>query len=116
MNPLLRFCLDRVCANWALSTFAEIGRFARCLEEHGFEPPEVEEISWRIAPSVAHVPWVTARFLGAELVRSGWRLGPDRWGHLAACVLAPVVGLARSRFGYFRVTATRRADPGTAVG
>lgn len=108
MNPLLRWALDRVCADWALETFAEIGRFTRCLERHGFEDVRVEDASWRIAPSVLHIPWVTARFLAHELVASRLRMGRVRWGHIRACVLSPVVGMARRRFGYFLVTARRR--------
>lgn len=106
--PLSRL-FEVVCADWALETFAEIGAFTRCLEEHGFEDLQVEEISWRIAPSVAHIPWVTARFLWRELRTHGLRLSAVRWGHLRACVLSPLVGLARHRFGYFLVSARRAA-------
>jgi len=108
MNPLLRWALDRVCANWALETFAEIGHFRRCLKRHGFADVRVEDASWRIAPSVMHIPWVTARFLARELAASRLRMGRVRWGHVRACVLSPLVGMARRRFGYFLVSASRR--------
>lgn len=104
--PLSRL-FEEVCADWALPTFAEIGAFTRCLAEHGFEDLQVEEISLRLAPSVAHIPWVTARFLWRELRTHGLALGAVRWGHLRACVLSPLVGLARHRFGYFLVSARK---------
>lgn len=107
MNPLLGWCYRRVCANWALETFAEIDAFRACLERHGFVGVRVEDASWRIAPSVLHVPWVTARFLARQLVESRLRLTRARWGHLVACVLSPVVGMARRRFAYCLVSATR---------
>lgn len=106
-NPLLKKCADIVCANWALETFGEIGAFRDALERHGFVDIEVREISMRIAPSVAYVPWVTLKFLAGELVRSQWRIGALSWGHLRACVLSPVLGMARWRFGYYLVQARR---------
>lgn len=108
MNPLLRWAFEKVCANWALQSFAEIHSFACCLKQQGFEIERIEDISFRIAPSVAHIPRVTIGFLFSELATSGLRLGRARWGHILACVLAPFVGVARSRFGYFLITARKR--------
>lgn len=113
MNPLLGWCYRQVCANWMLETFAEIHAFRGCLERHGFSRIRVEDASWRIAPSVLHVPWVTARFLVRQLVESRLRLTRARWGHVLACVLAPVVGMARRRFGYFLVSAEKRDGVGS---
>ena len=107
MNPLLRWCYRQVCANWAVETFAEIDLFTGCLRDHGFELLEVEDASWRIAPSVGHIPWVTTRFLWSELRKTRLRMNRVRWGHILACVLAPVVGMARTRYGYYLITARR---------
>jgi cyclopropane fatty-acyl-phospholipid synthase-like methyltransferase len=107
MGPLLRRAFRTVCANWALETFAGISAFTSCLQAHGFDDLRVEEISWRIVPSVLHIPWVTTRFLARELVKSGLALNRVRWGHILACVLSPVVGMARTRFGYYLVSARR---------
>ena len=99
-----------MCRHWAVETFAEIGQFREALARHGFEQITVEEISWRIAPSVLHIPWVTLRFLLRELALHRLRMSRVRWGHLVACVLSPVVGAARSRFGYYLVSARRAAQ------
>jgi len=107
MNPLLRFCYEKVSRNWAVETFAELSQFVACLRQSGFSDVTVEDISLRIAPSVMHVPFATLRFLASELWRSRLRLGRVRWGHLLACILSPVVGMARTRFSYCIVTATR---------
>lgn len=109
MNALLRFCFEKVSHNWAVETFAELSAFLDSLRRHGFRDVTVEDISLRIAPSVMHVPFVTLKFLARELWRSKLRLGGVRWGHLLACILSPVVGMARSRFSYCIVTATRGA-------
>ena len=107
-----RWCYRKVCSNWAVEDFAELGPFVRAMRESGFIDVRVEEISYRIAPSVMHIPVVTARFLLRELFQSGWRLGAVRWGHLLACVLSPIVGMARSRFGYYLITG-EKARPGS---
>jgi SAM-dependent methyltransferase len=107
MNPLLRWCCGTVCKNWALETFAQIDLFTDCLKRNGFDVVQIEDISWRIAPSVMHVPRVTARFLFKELFKTRLRMNRVRWGHILACVLAPLVGMARTRFGYYLITARK---------
>ncbi len=107
MFPWFRWCYRKVCRNWAVEDFAQLDAFVEAMRESGFEDVRVEEISYRIAPSVMHVPSVTVRFLARELFRSGWRLGSVRWGHLLACVLSPIVGMARSRFGYYLISAAK---------
>jgi len=111
MNRLLAWCYGRVCANWALETFADLEAFTACLAEHGFTDVAVEDASLRLAPSVFHIPRVTLRFLWDELRTERLRMSRVRWGHVLACVLSPIVGMARSRFGYFLVTA-RKGDGG----
>lgn len=110
MNPLLRWCYRRVCDNWALETFAEIEQFRACLEANRFEIENIEDASWRIAPSVMHIPWVTLRFLFQQLFETRLRLNRVRWGHILACVLSPIVGMARNRFGYYLITARKRPE------
>ena len=83
--------------------------FVAALRRHGFEEVTVEDVSWRIVPLVAHIPWVTAKFLAGELVRERLRMSAVRWGHVLACILAPVLGMARHRFRYCLVTARRAA-------
>jgi MPBQ/MSBQ methyltransferase len=77
------------------------------MKSNGFGEIVMEEISWRIAPSIFHIPWVTKKFLVAELFKSRLHLSPARRGHLLACLLSPLVGLARRNFGYYLVTATK---------
>ena len=107
MNPLLRWCCNTVCRNWALETFGEIGHFTDCLKRNGLEVVRIEDVSWRIAPSVMHVPWVTTRFLVKELFKTRLRMNRVRWGHILACVLAPLIGMARWRFGYYLIAARK---------
>jgi MPBQ/MSBQ methyltransferase len=103
-----RWAIDAVARNWAVPEFARIDAFERALAQAGFTDIRVEEISWRLAPSVAHIPFVTARVLLRYLLRGDLRIGRVRWGHVLGSALAPIVGLMRRRFGYFLISARKR--------
>lgn len=107
MPYLFGLCYASVCRNWAVEEFPQLNDFTAALEASGFKDIKVEDASYRIAPSVLHIPFVTARFLLRELFRTRLRLGAVRWGHILACVLSPILGAARSRFGYFFVSASK---------
>ncbi len=100
--------LGYMTRNWAVERFADLPAFCACLERHGLTVLAAEDISWRIAPSVLHVPRVTLKFLAGELLVHRKKLNSVRWGHILACVLAPFVGLGRRYFGYYLVTARKR--------
>jgi len=100
--------LDRMTHSWAVERFADLDAFTAALERHGLAVEVVEDASYRIAPSVLHVPRVTLKFLFTELlIRRRW-LNRARWGHVLACLIAPFIGLGRSWFGYYLITARRR--------
>jgi cyclopropane fatty-acyl-phospholipid synthase-like methyltransferase len=93
---------------WAVERFADLDAFTACLERHGLAVEAVEDVSYRIAPSVLHVPRVTLEFLAAELLVHRRRLSRARWGHVVACLIAPFIGLGRRWFGYYLITARKR--------
>jgi SAM-dependent methyltransferase len=93
--------------SWAVERFAGLAEFTAALERHGMTVEAVEDASFRIAPSVLHVPRVTLKFLAGELLRRRWP-SRARWNHVLACVVAPLVGLGRPWFGYYLVTARKR--------
>jgi SAM-dependent methyltransferase len=101
--------LGYMTRNWAVERFADLPAFCACLERHGLTVLAAEDISWRIAPSVLHVPRVTLKFLAGELLLRRKKLNSVRWGrHIVACLLAPFIGLGRRYFGYYLITARKR--------
>jgi len=100
--------LDYMTRSWAVERFADLAAFCACLERHGLTVLALEDISWRISPSVLHVPRVTLKFLAGELLLRRKKLNSVRWGHIVACLLAPWIGLGRRYFGYYLVTAQKR--------
>jgi ubiquinone/menaquinone biosynthesis C-methylase UbiE len=97
--------LGYMTRSWAVERFADLADFVACLELHGFQVVATEEISWRIAPSAFHVPFVTLKFLAGELCLRRKKLNAVRWGHVLACLISPLIGLGRPYFGYYLITA-----------
>ena len=93
---------------WAVERFADLAAFTACLERHNLQVLATEDISWRIAPSVLHVPRVTLTFLAGELLLRRKKLNSVRWRHVLACLIAPFIGLGRRYFGYYLITAQKR--------
>lgn len=91
----------RICQCWSMDTLPVLPEVLACLRDTGFQVTAVEDISWRVAMSVAHVPFVTARFLLSELAGKRRKLNRERWNNLLAPLLTGVVGLARRHFGYY---------------
>jgi len=105
MCALVRHAYDTMCRWYVLEQVAHLERFLRCMEESGFDDIQVEDTSWRAAPSVAHVPWVSLRFLLRE-ARHG--LTEQRWNNALAPVIMALLGMVRRRFGYYYISARKR--------
>lgn len=101
MPRVLDAAYRNCCACWALDEMAEINLFARSLERAGFERVQVEDISWRVAPSVAHVPWTVVKFLAGAWKRGElWRLDRERRNNVLGPLLGMLLGMSRSHFSY----------------
>lgn len=100
---LFRYLLEASRDGWALPCFPHLPAVLRHLDQLGFQDLVVRDISWRIAPTVLQSPPTVAMF---ALKRSllGESLGPLRWGHLKACLVALGVGAFRHQFGYFLIS------------
>jgi MPBQ/MSBQ methyltransferase len=95
-----------ICHNWALSDMAELALFTRNLEKQGFGEIKVEDVSWKVAPSVAHAPFVTIKFLlGALLKRE--KLGQQSKNNLRGALLTMLLGLHRAAFGYYIISGVK---------
>jgi len=106
-GPIFNYLYKAVCKNWALNDFAEIGAFKEALTRHNLEIEEIEDASWRIAPSALQVPYVTLRFIWDKF-RDGDHLNQLRWGHLKACVCGMLMGMFRGHFSYYIISGKRK--------
>ena len=105
-QPLLGL-YRKMCDCWVMDEMAVIGKFTARLAASGFADIRVEDASFRIAPSVLHVPWVSASFLFDRLILKREKMTPHRWNNVWAPLLLLVIGLARRHFGYYIVTARK---------
>jgi MPBQ/MSBQ methyltransferase len=93
---------------WALPCFGNINDFTAALEKYGLKEIKAEEISLRIAPSVAYVPYTCCKFFIKELLKTKTlRLKKERWNNVIAPVLGMILGLYRKHFGYYIITGTK---------
>jgi MPBQ/MSBQ methyltransferase len=104
---LTRAIYRRWCTSWAVPELCRHDLLPHALEGAGFAAPTIEDWSWRIAPSVAHVPFIATRFAVAELVKARGRLPLWRWRHIVASFLTPLLGLRRSALRYVAVVARK---------
>ena len=104
----VRGAYRRWCRSWAITEMAEVGALRAALEDAGFVDIDFEDISWRVAPSIAHVPYVAARFFFTELLKG--KLTKWRRRHVVASVLSIVLGLCRGSFGYYLVSARKKEN------
>jgi hypothetical protein len=61
----------------------------------------------RVAPSVAHIPWVTLKFLLTDVVFGKKAMTRARWNNIIAPVLLPLVSAPLGPMTYCMITATR---------
>jgi ubiquinone/menaquinone biosynthesis C-methylase UbiE len=90
---------------WALTELADINAFARALKEAGFRNIKVEDASWRVAPSFAHIPFVSIRYYW-DIWKKGElkNLDPERKNNVLAPILGMLMGASRRHFGYYIVS------------
>jgi MPBQ/MSBQ methyltransferase len=100
----------RWCLSWAVPELCRHDLLPEALARVGFAPATIEDWSWRIAPSVAHVPFLSTRFAVTELVKARGRLPLWRWRHIVASFLTPLLGLRRSALRYVAVVARKPLD------
>ncbi len=93
------------CEGWAIPELAQLDEFKRELAAAGFVDITVRDLSWRIAPSAAHIPWVAFTHMVRELWAGRGRLSRWRWKHIAASWLSIALGAARGTFRYCMVSA-----------
>jgi hypothetical protein len=86
---------------------ADIHRFARALRAAGFRSIRIEDISWRVVPSMAY--GVAKAFGQAAVLLATGRVRPFRQDSKEWLIgfSAAFLGLKKHAFGYYTVSATR---------
>lgn len=102
-----RHVYRRLCECWVIEELAALGRFTSRLEGLGFSDVRVERLQMRVALSVTHIPWVTLRFLLAEVLCGSRKMTRARWNNVLAPILLPLVSAPLGPMQYCMITATK---------
>jgi SAM-dependent methyltransferase len=98
----------KLCECWVIEELARLDLFTARLEQIGFTNITVEPLQLRVAPSVAHVPWVTLKFLLTDVVFGERKMTRARWNNVLAPLLLPLVSAPLGPMTYCMITAMKR--------
>lgn len=98
-NFLANRCYQAICQNWVLPEMASLDSFVATLQKYGLRDVSVRDVSWRIAPSVAHAPFAVTSFIVKNLLENK-TLKPQSINNLKGSLLSLVLGMNRSKFSY----------------
>lgn len=106
---LVEKAYQKTCECWAVPEMAQLNPFIEALEKLGFENIKVEDMSWKVAPSVAHVPYITLKFFLKQIkLKSIQNLHQERKNNVFAPLMTMFLGLARKHFSYYIISATKK--------
>jgi SAM-dependent methyltransferase len=97
----------KLCECWVIEELGRLPLFTARLTQRGFTGVGVDRLQWRVAPSVAHIPWVTLKFLLTDVLSGKREMTRARWNNVIAPLLLPLVGAPLGPMTYCMVTATR---------
>lgn len=106
-STLQRRIYRKLCQCWVIEDLAQLHLFTRRLEQLGFREITVEHLQMRVAPSVAHIPWVTLKFLVTDVVFGKRAMTRARWNNVLAPLLLPLVSAPLGPMTYCIITATK---------
>jgi cyclopropane fatty-acyl-phospholipid synthase-like methyltransferase len=98
----------KLCECWVIEDFGQLHLFTARLEQLGFTDITIEQLQLRVAPSVAHIPWVTLKFLLTDVVFGKRKMTRARWNNVLAPALLPLVSSPLGPMTYCMITATKR--------
>jgi SAM-dependent methyltransferase len=107
VSDLQQRIYGKLCECWVIEELAQLHRFTARLRRLGFGEINVEPLQMRVAPSVAHIPWVTLKFLVTNVVFGKRAMTRARWNNVLAPVLLPLVSAPLGPMIYCMITATK---------
>lgn len=100
------YCYKNLCEGWSLEKLGNISDVKKRLEQIGFKDIIIEDVSFRVAPSVLHVPFAITGFIIKKLV-NGESLKPQSIKNLKGSLFALLSGAQMNNFGYYIITCTK---------
>jgi len=107
LGPISTRLNNLLTRSFVLPQLPQVESFAAALTSHGFEDVTVEDISWRVAPSVMYAPYVVSSFVLKRLLRRQ-KLSEHTRNNLRGSLMCSLLGANRRKFGYYLVSANKR--------
>jgi SAM-dependent methyltransferase len=98
----------KLCECWVIEELAQLRLFTARMARLGFIAIRVERLQLRVAPSVAHIPWVTTKFLLTSVAFGKRKMTRARWNNVLAPLLLPLVSAPLGPVTYCMITAVKR--------
>jgi hypothetical protein len=97
------FAYRKLCEGWKLDGLGDIVSTRKNLEDAGFKNILIEDISFRVAPSVMHVPFATLGFMLRKALK-GEAIRAQSLNNLKGSVYALLSGMHLRAFGYYMIS------------
>ncbi len=110
LKPWIQRIYQALCDSWALDELPNITNVYASLVMQGLRSIKLEDISWKVAPSVSHVPFKVLKFLWKQVVFGKRPMNKARWDNLRSPLLTMILGLARKDFGYYIISGVKPGD------
>ncbi len=101
-----KFCYQKLCHGWSLERLSTIKSIEYHLSTIGFRNIKITNVSFRVAPSVFHVPFAITGFLVQKVLRRQ-SIKPQSWRNLIGSFFALLSGLHLRSFGYYIISAEK---------
>lgn len=96
----------KLCNHWSLEKLESINNIKLKLENAGFKDIKIEDISFKVAPSVLHVPFAIISFIFKKLIKHK-KLKRESFHNLKGSFFALLSGLHFKSFGYYIISCTK---------
>lgn len=103
LSATANYAYRKLCEGWKLDGLGDILSMRKNLEALGFTDIVVEDISFRVAPSVMHVPFATLGFMLQKKFRRE-PIRPQSLNNLKGSVYALLSGMHLRAFGYYMIS------------
>lgn len=101
-----KYAYEKLRNHWSLEKLETIENMVRHLEKQGFTDIKVEDASFKVAPSVLHVPFAIMGFAIKKLIQSK-TLKRESLHNLKGSFYALLSGLHMRSFGYYIISCTK---------
>lgn len=102
-----KYAYNKLCNHWSLEKLETHHFIKQSLENIGFTDIKIEDVSFKVAPSVLHVPFAIAGFILKKVFRFK-SLKRESLHNLKGSFYALLSGLHLKSFGYYIISATKR--------